>query len=188
MRLNEAPIHQGVMLTSQQWAAGMFLVVLLVGLATAFGYVAGRSATSELCTQSVAETEAGLSHKILPKPTSEKAPAVSLASSAEHAPAPREREGQTAKVARPAPVLYSPQLISPEPNPGQRFLQVAAADLVVAALFVEGLARRGFPGRIVPGPDARTYRVLVGPLTSSEIAMTNVALERAGFTAFVRVY
>jgi hypothetical protein len=186
--LNEAPIQQGVMLTSRQLAAVMLVVVLLVGLATAFGYVTGRLIASELRTQSVAETDAGLPNSILPKPTSERTPPLPAMPSVEPAPAPREPGIQTVRGVPPAPAIYSSQLISPKPNPGQKFLQVAAADRVVAGLFVERLARRGFPARVVPGPDASTYRVLVGPLTSSEIANTNSALERARFTAFVRVY
>jgi cell division protein FtsN len=61
-------------------------------------------------------------------------------------------------------------------------------DRGVAEVFVEVLARKGFPGRVADGPDEKTFRVLVGPLEREEIPQTKSALDRAGFTAFVRTY
>jgi hypothetical protein len=65
---------------------------------------------------------------------------------------------------------------------------VAAVSRGVAEVFVEVLARKGFPGRVAEGPDAQTFRVLVGPLAKAEIPKTQSALDRAGLPAFVRTY
>jgi hypothetical protein len=61
-------------------------------------------------------------------------------------------------------------------------------DRGVAEVFVEVLARKGFPGRVAEGPDAKTFRVLVGPLAAAEIPKTRSALDQAGLPAFVRTY
>jgi hypothetical protein len=85
-------------------------------------------------------------------------------------------------------MTVEPRGTGPGQARGQRFLQVAAVDRGVAEVFVEVLARKGFPGRVAEGPDAKTFRVLVGPLAATEIPGTKSALDQAGLTAFVRTY
>lgn len=169
--------------------------VLLVGWAVCAGYIAGRLITSERYRQ------AGLTDRSAPSksanwdsstrrpaspPAAARFPSVS---------APEVQATPSAPVARAAepkppslPMTVEPRGTGPGQARGQRFLQVAAVDRGVAEVFVEVLARKGFPGRVAEGPDAKTFRVLVGPLAATEIPETKSALDQAGLTAFVRTY
>jgi cell division protein FtsN len=160
--VNEAEDRQALVLESRQLTAVSLGAVLLVGLVAGIGYVAGRSVSAgQLAT----------------------APAPAI-----EAPAPAPPAVTVAPAPSPLPATVEPSYLDPEQARGQRFLQVCAVERGVAEVFLEVLARKGFTGRIAPGPDAKTFRVLVGPLTTTEIAETRSALERAGFTAFVRNY
>ncbi len=73
------------------------------------------------------------------------------------------------------------------PLPGAYYLQVGALDRTVAEIFVEVLSQKGFSSIIAPGPDAKTFRVLVGPLEAgSELRLTKVNLAEEGFFSFIR--
>lgn len=97
--------------------------------------------------------------------------------------------GGTAPAAKPAanPAWSDP--VFREPQPGEVFLQMAAVERGVAAVFCEGLRRMGFPSIVAPGPDQRIFRVLIGPVPSnSEMARIKKSLEDAGLSTFLRRY
>jgi cell division septation protein DedD len=76
-----------------------------------------------------------------------------------------------------------------EPQPGEVFLQMAAVERGVGAVFCEGLRRMGFPSIVAPGPDDRIFRVLIGPIPSSaEMSRIKKSLEDAGLSTFLRRY
>jgi cell division protein FtsN len=74
-----------------------------------------------------------------------------------------------------------------EPTPGAFYLQVGALDKTAAEVFVEALSQKGFSSVITPGPDEKTFRVLVGPSNSgADIRVVQGGLAKAGFNSFVR--
>ena len=76
-----------------------------------------------------------------------------------------------------------------EPHTGT-FLQVVATSRLDAELIGETLAKKGFHTVVAPGPNATTFRVLVGPLHDQvDTAETRVRLASAGFkNPYVRHY
>lgn len=171
-----------VVLGARQAAVGLFLMVVLMGTFGGLTYIVGRM--------------------VMPSPAAAVAPA----------PAPEESEEQVlfvsavtekkTEAAEPAP---SKPVIDPapdarpwkpasgphfrEPAPGELFLQVAAVDRGVAEVFVEYLARREIVAQYASGPDERSYRVLVGPIsTNAQLQQLRERLEADGFQPFVRRY
>lgn len=162
-------------LQDRRLVAVSFGAVLVVGWASCAGYIAGRLVTSEWYRQ------AGVADRSEPS-----------RSSGLNSTTPQPSPPPVARAAEPEPpsppTAVAPASGDPGQVPGQQYLQVAAVNRGVAEVFVEVLARKGFPGRMAEGPDERTFRVLVGPLAKAEIPETRSALDRAGFPAFVRTY
>lgn len=163
---------------SRQLAFGLFLVIALMVTFAALAYVVGRmaspvqaSSTGEARQEKVLVIEAAAGQQLLSEArVPAKAPEPVAAPPSARPPAP------TASYFR-------------EAAPGQLYLQVAAADRGVAAVFAEYLTRRSFPCRVATGPDERSYRVLVGPIKGNEqLAKLRVGLKEYGFRPFLRRY
>jgi cell division septation protein DedD len=155
----------------RQIAAGLFLVVILIGLSAAAAYLAGRSVW------------------ITPSRGASATP--SLAADTSQAPtAPPAAGAEPAAAAIPAhPERPRPASYFRVPEPGQVFLQVVAVDRGPAEVFAEYLTRKGFSSLVAEGPDVRSYRVLVGPVANdNQIEPLRASLEAAGFQPFVRRY
>jgi cell division protein FtsN len=76
-----------------------------------------------------------------------------------------------------------------EPAPGAMYLQMGAVDKGAAAIFAEGLRKRGFPSFVATGPNASLFRVLIGPLRdTAAYTRTKDALDRIGVNTFGRTY
>jgi cell division protein FtsN len=76
-----------------------------------------------------------------------------------------------------------------EPVGGAMYLQMGAVDRGAAAIFAEGLRKRGFHSFVATGPNATLFRVLIGPLRdTAEYARTKDALDRIGVNTFGRTY
>ena len=82
--------------------------------------------------------------------------------------------------APPAPVEAAGGLFQPNPTPGQ-YLQVAAIDRPGATGMAEAYRKQGFPAVITPSSSATLFRVVIGPLKSSEVvADTKLRLKKIG--------
>ena len=158
-------------------AVALFMVVVLMGTFAAVSYVVGRV--------------------VVPTPAAAVEPApqedilVVEATEGSSAPAvPANSEKREPSRARPVPVeMPSFESYFREPEPGQVFLQVAAADRAVAEVFAEYLVRRQFTPQIASGPDERSFRVLVGPIQdNAQLAKLRTGLAEAGFHPFLRRY
>jgi hypothetical protein len=160
--------------------------ILVVGWAVCAGYIAGRLITSERYREAgVTDGSAPSKSANLDSPArGPAAPPAAAGFPSVSAPVARAAEPKPPSLPMPAELRGA----GPGQVRGQRFLQVAAVDRGVAEVFVEVLARKGFPGRVAEGPDAKTFRVLVGPLAATEIPKTKSALDQAGLTGFVRTY
>jgi len=94
-----------------------------------------------------------------------------------------------AKPQPPAPVALRPATnLSSGQLRGQTFLQVGALEPGAVTGFLERLSRQGFQARTAEGPDDKTVRLLIGPLSPAALAETESRLTAAGFVSFPRSY
>jgi len=80
----------------------------------------------------------------------------------------------------PAPPVESGGLFKQAPTPGQ-YLQVAAIDRPGATGMAEAYRKQGFPAIITPSSSPTLFRVVIGPLpTSDSVADTKLKLKKIG--------
>lgn len=73
-----------------------------------------------------------------------------------------------------------------QPQAGQQFWQVTAQSRDKAETVAKSLVHSGFRAHVAPSPDARLFRVLVGPLKNeSEAASARTALREKGFNSVI---
>jgi len=76
-----------------------------------------------------------------------------------------------------------------DPKAGATYIQMAAVERGIAAVFAEGLRRHGFNSFVAPGPSEKMYRVLIGPMKDTEqYTKAKEELDRIGLTTFARKY
>ncbi len=92
--------------------------------------------------------------------------------------------------ADPAPVLdQQDRPLFAEPKIGAVYIQMGAVEKGVAAIFAEGLRRKGLPGFVSSGPNDKIFRVLIGPLpTPAAYIEAKDAVDRLGLTTFARKF
>jgi len=138
----------------------LLLSLVLLGLTSAFSYIAGNASAP---VPVVAPP---------PKPLAVPPPVMQVV-----LPAPNPVEQPV-----PSPAMS-------QPLAGRTYLQMGAVERGVGEVFVEFLKRRGLPAVLAPGPNAEIYRVLVGPLKDlDEITRVQAELQAAGFSTFLRRY
>jgi hypothetical protein len=72
---------------------------------------------------------------------------------------------------------------------GNTFWQVAATDRGMAEVTCEVLTRKGLPTLLSDGPSAGIFRVLVGPIkTTDETNRYKAVLDEAQFHPFIKKY
>lgn len=156
-----------LVLGNRQLLSVFFIVVILLGVFFAIGYIVGTSAGRPL--------EAADTPKRSPEKSKE------TASSAVKPPT------DTVPVAAPsaekqAPPTPTPASAASQPAAGQTYLQLAATGKREAELLVEVLDKKGFRAMLAEVPDKPgTFRVLVGPLKEGSINQTRAELQSAGF-------
>ncbi len=166
-----------VVLGFRQLTVALFMLLMLVATFAAVSYVVGRVVVAPVTA------------------TAQTAPPENVLvvdAAGEKTPATTPEKHTASEPSRPAPAPAVPPPFDSyfyEPEPGQLFLQVAAADRGIAEVFAEYLARKQFTPRIATGPDERSYRVLVGPIENNEqLSELRTGLEKAGFHPFLRRY
>lgn len=207
-----------LVLGNKQLLSVFFIVIILMGVCFAMGYIIGRNSTPP-GTETVARNHKEGPPIVVDPNASTPAPGASTPSniapgqvslgpeSAAQAPvvqpkpaptteeppkqAPPETKAETKKPEpppAPTPAATSNRVV--EPTAGQTFLQVLAVGRPDAELTVETLGKKGFHAIIAPGPSDKLFRVLVGPLKDQpEIAKTRTGLEAVGFRSpIVRKY
>lgn len=94
-----------------------------------------------------------------------------------------------APVSAPAPVriveLGPKPVAVAEPEEGF-YLQVTSVPRGVAEVIAQGLIANGFEAKAAPGAGAAVARVLVGPLSTEQVAATRERLQNLGFHPFPR--
>jgi cell division septation protein DedD len=78
-----------------------------------------------------------------------------------------------------------------DPQPGKAYIQMAAVERGVAAVFAEGLRAHGLPAFVGPGPTnmPNIFRVLIGPVTDTQAyTAIKIELDKIGLATFMRQY
>lgn len=166
-------------LGNRQLFSVLFIVVVLLGLFFAMGFLAGRS-TSPEPAKTVAKADQGPlrvdsgSPAATPqaeaaKPVETPAAAPVEAAKAEPAkPEPVQPEAPKPAAQKPAPAVPAAAGGVTETPPSGRYLQVAATVLNDAQTLRLQLAERRLRAIIAPSPKPEYVRVLVGPLADND--------------------
>jgi hypothetical protein len=181
-----------LILGNRQLMSVFFIVVILLGVFFAMGYIVGRNAAP------VGAPEVA-SRRLDPKPVDADSPSPARETT-KAAPAdvpkeadsqPRETASQQGPATKPAPPsepapapapvkTASREATSSEPQSGRPYLQLSAIDHDKAELMVEMLRKKNFPAIAAEIPEKPgVFRVLVGPV--SDVAKTRADLQNASF-------
>lgn len=171
-----------LLLGNRQLLSIFVIVVVLLGIFFAMGYVTGKNSGGSTGASVAA---AGSPAPSGPDQSSNKPPASGPV--ATPAPPPAEPPAE-APVEKPVPA-ETPRASVSEPEPGQTFLQITAVERHDADIMSETLNKRGFHALVAPSPKG-LFRVLVGPThDAAELARLRTQLEEAGFrNPIVRKY
>jgi cell division septation protein DedD len=91
-----------------------------------------------------------------------------------------------------APTAKAPDApVFADPQPGKAYIQMAAVERGVAAVFAEGLRAHGLTAFVAPGPanTPNIYRVLIGPVLDTQAyTFDKIELDKIGLATFMRQY
>jgi len=156
----------------------LFIVVVLLGVFFAMGFVVGRNSAP---VESARASEPVRTNA--PSAMPERRPQQQQQTST-----PAQPSTDTAAPERPKLIDATP-LSANQPQAGQSFLQVSAVAKAEAEILTELLVKKGFRAIIAPGPSDNLFRVLVGPAKDdADLRKTKSDLEQAGFKSIVRKY
>jgi len=196
-----------LVLGNKQLLSVFFIVVILLGVFFAMGYITGRSTVAgsadtakKTDTAKSIVVDSGQRASPMPEANAQQVPAAASSApdtttpvstapqqpqeTAQAAPASAEPAAPAAKPPQESESSGKPPLA--EPPPGTVFLQVVATARPEAEVIGGTLGKRGYKTRLSLAPNG-AFRVLVGPLKdASEIASTRADLEKAGFKPIVR--
>jgi len=178
-----------LLLGNRQLMSVFFIVVILLGVFFAMGYIVGRN-SSPVTTPEVA------SRRPEPKPVTADVPA-STRETASPAPAetpketpsqPKETASQLGPATQPTPAAPAPEkpssraATSGQPESGKTYLQLSAIDHDAAEIMVELLRKKSFPAIAAEVPEKPgVFRVLVGPVAEADVNKTRADLQSASF-------
>jgi len=177
---NEAGEYE-LVLGNRQLLSIFFLVVVLLGVGFALGFMLGRNSAAAVAPVTAAEptTKSEPSAlKIDPPATVKPEPAPAETKKAEASPEPTKK----------AATEESGDSIPTEAPPaGSLFVQVAAGAKPDALMEARSLKKRGFATWVAFDDKSEKWRVLVGPLeNNAEFAKTRAALQELGFKGPIR--
>jgi len=186
-----------LVLGNRQLLSVFFVIVILMGVCFAAGYIFGRNSAS---ASDVARAKKGAESAIVIDPTSEGkggaqrsslapgqvevrsgSPVAAARPPAKPAPAggaPERAAAPPPEAAKPVTAPVKPVAAPPrpaseagsglvQPGPGQTYLQVAAVRRPDANTLVSNLKKKEFGAGVAAGPNETLFRVVVGPLKDS---------------------
>jgi len=187
-----------LILGNRQLMSVFFIVVILLGVFFAMGYIVGRNSSPtgvpEVASRrpdtrpAAADTPA--STRETTKETATPAPAEAPKDADSQ---PRETAAQQGPATKPAPAPEPAPAPVPvkaaaragtsgEPQSGKTYLQLSAIDHDKAEIMVELLRKKNFAAIAAEIPEKPgVFRVLVGPISDADINKTRAALQDASF-------
>lgn len=170
-----------IVMGRRQVASVLFVATVIVAVLSSVSYLAGKSIGPKKVEASAAASAAS------PGPVATASATMDSATPAvEKLPA----IDATMVATKPAPAdALSNAPLFADPVVGAVYIQMAAVEKGIAAVFAEGLRRHGLQSFVAPGPSESMYRVLIGPLpTPATYAAAKEELDRIGLTTFARKY
>ncbi|MBZ5636110.1 MAG: hypothetical protein LAO55_23525 [Acidobacteriia bacterium] len=177
-----------LILGNRQLMSVFFIVVILLGVFFAMGYIVGRNA-SPVGAPEVAshrpETKSVDAEP--PSPTRESAKPAPVDSPKEADSPPKETASQQGPATKPTPPpepvkAPSRAATSGQPESGKTYLQLSAIDHDKAEIMVELLRKKSFSAIAAEIPEKPgVFRVLVGPISDADINKTRADLTNASF-------
>ena len=172
-----------LLLGNRQLMSVFFIVVILLGVFFAMGYIVGRNSSPVTAPETASRR---------PEPKASPVDASPVRETPREAPsseAPKETAAQQptvapeAKTEPPAPASTPTRAAaSAQPEPGKTYLQLSAIDHDKAELMVEMLHKKSFAALAAEIPEKPgVFRVLVGPISDADINKTRADLQAGGF-------
>jgi len=183
-----------LLLGNRQLMSVFFIVVILLGVFFAMGYIVGRN-SSPVTSPEVASrrpetkpvtTDAPASTRDTARETTRETPPATPAET------PKETASQqgpaTAPAPPPEPVAAVPAKVasratsSSQPESGKTYLQLSAIDHDKAEIMVELLRKKSFSAIAAEIPEKPgVFRVLVGPVAEADVNKIRADLQNASF-------
>ncbi len=177
-----------LLLGNRQLMSVFFIVVILLGVFFAMGYIVGRN-SSPVTAPEVAshppesKSVAADASSSTPEPAAPP-PAEATAQTATQTTETAAQQGPaTSPAAAPAPAKPSARAAaSSQPESGKTYLQLSAIDHDKAEIMVELLRKKNFPAMAAEIPEKPgVFRVLVGPVPDGKIDKMRADLQNASF-------
>lgn len=167
-----------LILGNRQLLSVLFIVVVLLGVFFAMGFLAGRSTSDETATAKGGSAES-TPRLVEPAAASVKQPAQPSAAAAAPGATENPPPEQAASKPAPAELPAPPPLQRPAAQPGAAggfietppagtYLQAAATRREDALSMLSLLRQEGLSGYVTPSPKPEMFRVLIGPLAGNE--------------------
>jgi cell division protein FtsN len=180
--------EQEFVLGNKQLLSAFFVVVMLLGVFFAMGYIIGHNTSSDGASKKPAQGE--------PAPTTSAAVTEDTTPAAQAPPPARDiTPAQTEPVkrtpvekveARPVEKPAEANAARVESAPGHTYLQVSAVKRPAADSIVKTLKDKGFPALLGESSKPELFRVLVGPYSDTEgLSKAKSDLKAIGFDAVV---
>jgi cell division septation protein DedD len=188
----------------RQVASWLFLIVMLLGVASTLAYLAGRMSapaaartasdvsTPQKPTEPAPPPAAAAPVSLLPASAPEDVPEnapVNPAAPAVSSPLPQATILNPPFAAIRKPALGPEPPLFQDPKPGSVYLQMGALTHGMAIVLTEGLRKHGFDASIAPGPSEKIFRVLIGPLPDAQaFARAKAEVDAMELGTFARRY
>jgi cell division septation protein DedD len=190
-----------LILGNRQLMSVFFIVVILLGVFFAMGYIVGRN-SSPVGAPEVAAHRADTQPAATDTPSSTRETTRNTKEPATPAPAdvpkdadsqPKETASQQGPATKPAPPPEPAPAPAPvkasaraatadQPESGRTYLQLSAIERDKAEIMVELLRKKNFSAIAAEIPEKPgVFRVLVGPISEADINKTRAALQDASF-------
>jgi cell division septation protein DedD len=186
-----------LILGNRQLMSVFFIVVILLGVFFAMGYIVGRN-SSPIGAPEVAshraDTPGATDAPASTRETTKETAAPAAADVPKEADSqPKETASQQGPATKPAPPPEPAPAPAPvkaparaatsgQPESGRTYLQLSAIDHDKAEIMVEMLHKKSFPAIAAEIPEKPgVFRVLVGPISDADIGKTRSDLQNGGF-------
>lgn len=181
-----------LILGNKQLLSVFFIVVVLLGVFFAMGYVVGRNsapmkadAPMPAATKTAAGAETAkplMDANPSPMPVQQAPQQAAQEPPQQTPPAPAPVEKKPVETAKPAPVEEKPAPAADAPPKGV-YWQVAATRRAEADMLVDLLKSKGYAARTIPAPGPEGFfRVIVGPApNTAALSALKGSLEAAGY-------
>lgn len=174
-----------LLLGNRQLMSVFFIVVILLGVFFAMGYIVGRNSSPVTAPETASRRpEAAKPAPVDASPARETPREATPPAEAPKETAPQQPAAAARPEAKPEPPAPAPARVSAaaQPESGKTYLQLSAIDHDKAEIMVEMLHKKSFPAIAAEIPEKPgVFRVLVGPISDADINKLRSDLQNASF-------